>query len=74
MSSLRVVIDGCQGHAQCISYCPQVFALDDDGYAFAMQPVVPEEAEHDARAAEAGCPERAIRLVDDAPTSASKRR
>ena len=52
--------DLCQGHARCWEICPEVFALDDEGYAVVVQPDVPDELHPKAREAVANCPERAI--------------
>jgi ferredoxin len=61
---VRVEIDGCQGHAQCARYSPDVFAIDDDGYATATsEPLVGDLADQ-ARDAAAGCPERAIKVIE----------
>jgi ferredoxin len=62
---LRVEVDSdrCQGHARCWSICPEVFSLDDDGYAFVRDAAVPSEFEESVAKAAATCPERAIQTT-----------
>ncbi|MBL3753066.1 ferredoxin, partial [Mycobacteroides abscessus] len=43
---------------------PEVFELNDDGWAVASPEEVPAELESAARDAIANCPERAIREID----------
>jgi ferredoxin len=52
--------DLCRGHGSCCAVCPDVFALNDDGYATVQVTVVPAHLEADARLAANRCPERAI--------------
>jgi len=58
---MRVAVDSdrCRGHGICLTMCPEVFTLTDDGYAEAAMPVAADL--HEAvRGAGAACPERAI--------------
>ncbi|WP_067672815.1 ferredoxin [Nocardia miyunensis] len=58
---VEVDADRCRGHGICLTLCPEVFTLHDDGYAEAAAEV--DAGFEDAvRAAERGCPERAILL------------
>lgn len=65
----HVYVDGarCQGHARCLTFAPDVFDFDDEGYAF-----VPEEQSRVAEVSDgiqkavASCPERAIKIEDSA--------
>ena len=59
---MKVTIDSeaCQGHARCWDICPEVFELDDDGYAYVELADVPPELEAKVRQAANNCPERAI--------------
>lgn len=59
---MRVSVDddGCRGHGVCTTICPEVFALNDDGYSEVNSPDVPAEFEAAVRRAAASCPERAI--------------
>jgi ferredoxin len=61
---MRVAVDPavCQGHARCWDICPEVFTLDDDGFASVAEPEVPSALEAKAREAANCCPERAISL------------
>lgn len=55
--------DRCAGHGMCLTLCPEVFDLSDDGWAIAVPGEVP--AEHEAAVEEAigCCPENAIRKI-----------
>jgi len=44
----------------CVSLCPEVFTLTDDGYAVVQVAEVPVEFEDAVRAAVNQCPTRAI--------------
>jgi ferredoxin len=61
---MRVAVDPevCQGHARCWDICPEVFAVDDDGFALVRTPEIGPELEAKAREAANNCPERAITL------------
>ena len=66
---MRIVIDAglCQGHARCASLVPDVFDLDDDGFAIVLsgrEHVAEDDV--DALLAIDNCPEQAIRLERDA--------
>ncbi|MGQ4335826.1 ferredoxin [Streptomyces hayashii] len=52
--------DRCRGHGVCCTIGPEVFDLNDDGYAVTEQSEVPQEFESAARSAARSCPERAI--------------
>jgi ferredoxin len=58
----EVDADGCRGHGVCMTLCPQVFDLTDDGYAVVLVSEVPAEHEAAVRTAADRCPERAISL------------
>ncbi|MEV5829062.1 ferredoxin [Spirillospora sp. NPDC052242] len=59
---MKVTIDEdrCAGHGVCCSTCPEVFDLNDDGYAVVRVPEIPAEHEERVHAAVRNCPERAI--------------
>jgi ferredoxin len=59
---MRVWVDDgtCRGHGMCLTLCPQVFSLTDDGYAEAITSDVPTELEAATREAIECCPEQAI--------------
>lgn len=56
--------DRCAGHGMCLTLCPEVFDLTDDGWAVADPEEVPPGLEDKAREAIENCPERAIREID----------
>jgi ferredoxin len=62
---MKVTVDAdlCQGHARCWDLCPEVFDLDDQGYAYVPLTEVPPEHEERARQAARNCPERAITVT-----------
>jgi len=68
---MRITVDRsrCQGHARCASLAPELFDLDEEGYAFVL-PGREEVADGDEQALLAvdNCPEEAIR-VDPGPRS-----
>ena len=61
---MKLTIDTtkCSGHARCAAAAPDVFELDDNGYALPFTGEVPAEAEPEARDGALACPERAISL------------
>ncbi|MGB9221918.1 ferredoxin [Mycobacterium sp.] len=60
---MRVWVDDgtCRGHGMCLTLCPEVFSLTDDGYAEAITSDVPTELEAATREAIECCPEQAIK-------------
>ncbi|MFI6954587.1 ferredoxin [Nocardia sp. NPDC050408] len=52
--------DRCRGHGVCTGLCPQVFAINDDGYAQVQMSDVPEEFSEAVESAAQACPEQAI--------------
>ena len=54
----------CAGHAQCAAAAPDVYELDDFGYALPQVGEVPPGLEPAARTGAAACPERAITIED----------
>jgi ferredoxin len=59
---MKVAVDAdrCRGHGVCVSLCPEVFALTDDGYSIADTGDVPVDSQAAAREAIECCPEQAI--------------
>ena len=59
---MRAVVDAglCQAHGQCNDVCPEVFKIDEWGYAYTDEGPVPQELERAVRQAVTVCPERAI--------------
>ncbi len=64
---MKVTVDAdkCQGHNRCVVVAPELFEIDDLGYAHEVNGgVVPTELEEKARLAVANCPEHAITITD----------
>ncbi len=63
---VRVDQDRCQGHNRCYGLAPELFDVDDLGYAHALNDgVVPADLEERARLAVVNCPEHAIEIRED---------
>jgi ferredoxin len=63
---IRVDQDKCQGHNRCYAMAPELFDVDDYGYAHELNDgVVPAELADKARLAAANCPEFAIEITED---------
>ena len=56
--------DSCRGHGMCLTLCPDVFSMTDDGYAVASPEEVPAGLEDAAKDAVVNCPEQAIVQTD----------
>lgn len=64
---VRVDPDKCQGHNRCYSLAPELFDVDDFGYANASgDGVVPAQLEGKAQLAAANCPEFAVIIEETA--------
>ena len=62
---VRVDSTKCQAYGTCAIHLPEVFKLDEWGYAYVDDDgAVPGGAEESARKAIADCPERAITSED----------
>lgn len=61
---MKALIDmtKCSGHARCYQVDPDLFDIDDSGYALRPEFEIPADAEDRARDSAAACPERAITL------------
>ena len=55
----------CCGYAMCTETAPEVFALDDSGYACVVLDVVPPEMAEAARRGARACPQMAIRVTEE---------
>lgn len=63
VGSTRIEItEDCIGSGQCVSSAPEVFRLDDDGYAMLTDGLLGPESIHRARNAEDVCPMGAVRV------------
>lgn len=62
---VRLDRDACQGHNRCYLLAPELFDVDDEGYAVLIgDGTVPEGLEDKARLAVDNCPEFAITADD----------
>jgi ferredoxin len=64
---MRVHVDPkkCQGHNRCYALAPELFDVDDEGYASEVNDgIVPAGLEEKARRAVANCPEHAISIEE----------
>lgn len=52
--------DTCIGCGACPSICPEVFSMDDDGLAKAIDSEIPEDVQESSKEARDGCPVDAI--------------
>ncbi|MCK8669828.1 ferredoxin [Rhodococcus sp. NPDC003382] len=59
---LTVDTKKCSGHARCYAVAPEVFDIDDLGYALPLDREVEEPIDERIAAGIAACPERAIHL------------
>jgi len=64
---MKVVVDEdrCRGHGMCLTLCPDVFSMTDDGYAVADPAEVTPDLEVAVRDAMTNCPEQAIVETND---------
>jgi ferredoxin len=63
---VHVDADKCQGHNRCYALAPELFDVDDLGYAHELNDgLVAGGLEDKARAAVANCPEFAITITED---------
>ena len=64
---MRVHVDPkkCQGHNRCYALAPELFDVDDEGYASEVNDgMVPTGLEDKARRAVVNCPEYAISIEE----------
>jgi ferredoxin len=62
---IHVNPDKCQGHNRCYVLAPELFDVDDYGYATEVNDgVVPDDLRDKAELAIANCPEHAIEIVE----------
>ena len=57
---VRVDPEKCQGHNRCYLACPEVYKIDDQGYAFVEIKEVPKGIEGQAKRGAEVCPEHAV--------------
>jgi ferredoxin len=59
---VKVDRDKCCGYTTCSEICPEVYKLDEQGFAYVESDVVPRGLEAQAREGAESCPARAITL------------
>lgn len=62
---IHIALDECEAHGMCALNEPDLYELDDDGYAAVADLVVPEGMEAAARNGVSRCPMSAIKVVED---------
>ena len=63
---VQVDSEKCQGHNRCYVICPELFDVDDLGFAVVLNDgEVPDGLEERARMAVANCPEFAISISEE---------
>lgn len=65
MMKVRVNSTKCMGERLCAKVCPQVFEVDEWGFAYAPKEEVPAEYEESARIAIKNCPMDAIVILEE---------
>ena len=55
----------CCGYAMCVEVAPEVYQLDDSGYACVVPDIVPPDMADAARRGARACPQAAIRVTED---------
>jgi len=63
---VQIDLDYCEGHGRCHAAAPDLFLLDDDGFATRADIEVPPELEHSAADGAGACPMGIIHLIDSA--------
>jgi ferredoxin len=63
---VKVIDSKCCGYTVCADVCPEVYKLDDQGFAYVDDELVPAGLEEKAAAGAKACPEAAI-VVSDSP-------
>lgn len=55
----------CQGYGTCVDRCPEIFELDEWGFAGVIgDGEVPEALQESVRQAQRGCPEDAVVIFE----------
>ncbi|MGN2639979.1 ferredoxin [Nocardia takedensis] len=59
---MKVTVDAdrCRGHGVCLTLCPEVFAINADGYAEVLLAEIPDDLEDAVAETISACPEQAI--------------
>ena len=66
---LYVKVDArkCCGYTACADVCPEIYKLDEQGFAYVESGIVPPGLEAKAREGAAVCPEKAIYVGEARP-------
>ena len=65
---VKVIDEKCCGYTVCADVCPEVYKLDDQGFAYVDDALVPEGLEDKARAGAKACPEAALVISTEPPS------
>lgn len=63
---MKVVVDfdTCDGNGVCMSICPEVFEVKDDGFLYILQEEPGEELRDKVEGSQVSCPTQAISIED----------
>ncbi len=63
---MKVVVDydTCDGNGVCMSICPEVFEVRDDGYLYVLDDQPGDELREKVKGSESSCPTQAISVQD----------
>jgi ferredoxin len=61
---IQIALDACEGHGLCALNEPDLYELDDDGYAARADFVVPQGMDAGARNGATRCPKAAITILE----------
>jgi ferredoxin len=63
---VKVVVDfdTCDGNGVCMSICPEVFEVKDDGFLYLLQEEPGEELRDKVKGSEVSCPTQAITVEE----------
>jgi ferredoxin len=62
--TVDIDLQRCQGHGKCMLECPEVFDMDEQGFAVLTAPEFDESLRAAAQRCVNDCPEAALRIVD----------
>lgn len=65
MIKISIDLNLCQGYGNCVSADPDIFDLNDSGFAFLRVEEMPDDSLSALRDAAAVCPVEAIRVEPD---------
>jgi ferredoxin len=65
---VKVDVSRCCGYTTCAEVCPEVYKIDEQGFAYVESDVVPPGLEGKAREGAFMCPERAIYVGETPPS------